>query len=175
MTYETFLQQILDLGIKPTWYLPEDLEENRYLNGKDYYVDHSWNSDNYYEYKKYNKKTNKVLPTPPVRYISVTWETGGTSGGDWRDDSEVHAFTNYEPVPELEDFDKILEHFTPTIGFLKYKRLMASCVETSSWTVNEYYGNSSNKMAKYVDLEKLYNELNKDELLGSTSSVQIQG
>ena len=94
-------------------------------------------------------------------YISVSWRTGGLSGGScWDDGSkDVHYATEGDPPEELELLDTLLEKVKPDIGFLQYKALCAKVVHHDSYSVGEYYGNYTNYAVKYVAIPELYEYL----------------
>jgi hypothetical protein len=84
--------------------------------------------------------------------------TGGMSGGGYGEDCASHAYVNDNPGPiELLELDAILEVVWPEITYLQYKALVREAgVKTESYTVNEYYGNSTNYVYMTVKLGDLY-------------------
>ena len=71
--------------------------------------------------------------------ISPSWRTGGTTGGSWQ------GGTSNVPL-DAEDrpawLEEIFEQVMPEITFLKFRKLQRKVVD-HSYTVNEYYGNST--------------------------------
>lgn len=107
---------------------------------------HSWETD---------KK-----PIEPM--IGIQWSTGGVSGGSCWDtgDDDPHYHTSGEPEEELTQLDTILEHFSPNISFLQYKKLCQELIERGEHRENEYYGNYTDYAHKFIRLRRLYSYLN---------------
>ena len=55
--------------------------------------------------------------------LILRWETGGTNGeGNWLEgDCRSRSYATGTPEPLWEDLDTILEHFCPTITYLRYR------------------------------------------------------
>jgi len=100
---------------------------------------------------------------------------GGTRGiGSWgsgdRDEGDSQSYSNPEGVQEATTeydscFDKIMMIFCPNISFLPYKMIYSEVTKRDTYSQNEYYGNSSNKLVIYCILEDLYNSMTKMGLI----------
>jgi hypothetical protein len=116
------------------------------------------------DYSYYNKKTK----SKGEDQISVSWTTGGVTGGscwDTGDEPDRHRPVRGEQEPEFEALDLILGHFCPAIGFLQYKNLCAGIIKTDSQTQNDYYGNYTEVGIKFCVIKDLYTELCARELI----------
>ena len=131
MTYEAF-KLIITEQLKITTYIENDKTE--------------------YDYKYRGQKN----ASGGSNFISVSWATGGFSGGSCWDDSNPRPYTSHEQPKELSDLDLIIGEFCPEINFLTYKKLAHALVETFTYCENEYYGNSTDYAGKKCDLRKLY-------------------
>lgn len=110
--------------------------------------------------RRYGHKAEEPVPKDPHLYVE--WSTGGVSGGscwDTGNDNNTHGYTNNEPPPELESLDAVLEAVKPDLTFLQYKRFTARLFKTDTWTVYEYYGNSTDYMVKMVRVRDLFDSL----------------
>jgi hypothetical protein len=89
--------------------------------------------------------------------------TGGVSGGSCFDEGledPHHGYTVEHEDPEIEGLDAVLAELCPQITFLQYKRMVKeACFKTKTRQDNDYYGNHSDYVYKYVRLEDLYNGL----------------
>jgi hypothetical protein len=94
-------------------------------------------------------------------FLYVQWSAGGISGGSCWDEGEQdnHYRTAGEPEPQFDDIDEVLTELCPDLSFLQYKKLMAKVVKQGIYTVNEYYGNSSDYGYKVVNLQELFDAL----------------
>jgi hypothetical protein len=138
---------------------------------------------NYDEFKAELKRIDLDVPTPEkkasgynrVEYGGLTlinnkpafvnsWHVGGSSGAGYWGDEDLHSYVTGEPEPEWADLTKVLEHFCPSITFLKYKKLM-TITKSDSWSRNDYYGNETNYSYRYVFVENLFRFLNDDGLI----------
>jgi|SRR5690349_4354210 len=95
--------------------------------------------------------------TPTVVKLKIDWTIGGMTGGSCWDDGETdnHRPVSADPEPELEELDKLLEVFCPTITFMQYKRLSQALIKRDTYTDYEYYGNYYEKAVKFVVLSDL--------------------
>lgn len=131
MTYEKFLEKILDAGIE--WKTP-------LLNA---------------HYRYYRPKDWKPEYGPDQLYVE--WETGGVSGGSCWEDSDPRPYTIRDVrEPEFKDLDKTILLFWPTIGFIQYKDLVNELVKYGDYSEHEYYGNCTNYSTKTVALKDLH-------------------
>jgi len=111
------------------------------------------------KYSKCSRKTEATLEAKDA-FLYCDWSGGGISGGSCWDTGEQdhHSHTEGEPEPEFEDLDNFLIEICPKMGFLQYKKLLQN-LERDSYSVNEYYGNSSTTCYKVMNLHKLYEAL----------------
>ncbi len=90
--------------------------------------------------------------------IYVKWTIGGIGGGSCWDSSRAsHHAIDAEPEPEFSALDSILEKFKPDISYFEYKKLLSKVLKTREYSYNEYYGNCTNTMEKYIYLDDLFN------------------
>jgi len=137
MEYDDFILKCIELA-------PSEIKELG-LN-TDYPWSSRWETVSSY-YRKNYKETKYVL--------RVEWDTGGYNGGScWGGVAE--GYSSGKPAAEFKEFDQILEHFVPTLSFLQYKNLYNTVISYGSYTVSEYYGNSTNYSYKEIELKKLY-------------------
>jgi hypothetical protein len=95
-------------------------------------------------------------PAQETPAVYIQWQTGGMSGGScWGTEATP---CGGEEKPDFKDLDTILEHFTPKITFLQYKKLDKLIKETEH-SVSEYYGNYSDYKRNYIILKELYETL----------------
>lgn len=113
---------------------------------------------NVLDHKKSSSRYSSGAKTSQEHWIYAQWVSGGTGGGSCWDngDEDRHYAISGEPPQELVDLDKILEAVAPNISFIQYRVLERTCVETSSYSEDEYYGNCTNYGVKECCLEKLY-------------------
>jgi hypothetical protein len=153
MTYERFCEELKSLGLDVP--APQKAPKRSPF------------SDTYYGYmsvqlvypeRKWGEKTDDTNQIPA---LVLRWTTGGTSGGSCWDDGEHdnHYSREGEPQPDWDDLHKILEHLTPLLPFLQYKKLM-KLVRKDSYTENEYYGNSTTYAVHLMEIKPLYEFLN---------------
>jgi len=117
------------------------------------------------EYSR-RKNENKDLDniTPYVLYNEES--IGGTRGGScWNDgESDNHyGYTNSKGAIDCkkrfdEMFDAIVTKIYPDISYLKYKSL-SSIIKNTEKSEYEYYGNSTDYIIMYVEVEEFYNKL----------------
>jgi hypothetical protein len=93
--------------------------------------------------------------------LSVSWNTGGASGGSCWGDDPVEYTTN-ETQPDFEKLDDLLMLTCPNLPFHIYRDLCDICIQHSDYTYREYYGNYSEYSMVWVDLKNLY-EFLKDQ------------
>lgn len=87
-------------------------------------------------------------------------ETGGAHGGScWGDGARAYSVGSPQPV-EIKALDTILERINPNITLLKYRKLASQKIfDTHESTNNEYYGNYTNYIQKYVKVGDLFDAL----------------
>jgi hypothetical protein len=96
-------------------------------------------------------------------YLYSSWTCGGVSGGScWGSDS-LHPRTP-DPEPEFESLDTLLTELCPKITFLQYKKI-AKLEQQDSYTIDEYYGNSTEIAFKTIKLRDVYEQLKEMKLL----------
>jgi hypothetical protein len=90
-------------------------------------------------------------------------QVGGTRCSSWdldSGDNDSHGYTIAEADPNLNILDDVLSDICPNITYLQYKKLIVEAsVQTQKTSVNEYYGNSSDYLQKYVLLGNLYDAM----------------
>jgi hypothetical protein len=146
MTYEGFLKNL------------------KLLDKKDYEKIVESNSNYHDKYRK--DRWSKISSIPNEdKIIEISWETGGVSGGSCWDDSDPQPYTASNIEPEFDSLRGILEKICPEISYLKYKKLMSECLETSTYTYNEWYGNCTNYAIKRIKLKKLYDWFIKEGII----------
>jgi len=143
MTYKEFEEKVLDIISK------SDYKDQWEEVGYSYY---GWEPIKSWSGKKYTK-TKHVL--------REEWYVGGYTGGNCWDDTEPYYERSSDTPKELVLLDEILNQLKPDITFLQYKQLVASVVEHGSRSQSEYYGNSSDYESVSVDLQNLYNYIDK--------------
>lgn len=85
----------------------------------------------------------------PVEYLYTKDCVGGYSGGScWGGEATYHR--NDDLKAEFTDLDEFLEKIFPDISFLKYKSLKNTLVKEFEHCENEYYGNSSEYVIKFI-------------------------
>lgn len=89
--------------------------------------------------------------------IKIEWITGGVTGGNcWNDD----GFCSLGSQPEEDiDLEPLVSAICPGLTFLTYQKIMKRVLNSSTYTVNEYYGNSSDYAVKTICLIDLYDAL----------------
>lgn len=93
--------------------------------------------------------------------IYIKWCSGGISGGScWNTGNATYYSMDGEIEPEFTDLDTILTEIKPDITFLQYKKLINGLITSDSYSVNEYYGNSSTYTYKKFNLKNLIIKLN---------------
>ncbi len=100
----------------------------------------------------------KAMPTME-NYLHGEWNIGGSTGGD------SPRFEPGDPPGDIDSLDAILEEICPDISFLRYKNLIKEVVVSETYSVNGYYGDSSEYIRKYCNLQTLYNALAERKLL----------
>lgn len=103
-------------------------------------------------------------PAEITDYLYVSWTSGGTRGGGcYGTEPEPRE---PDPEPDFEDLDMILGKVCPNITFLQYKSLMKKVeIESDSYTIDEYYGNSTQTSYKAILLKNLYDALTEASLI----------
>lgn len=95
---------------------------------------------------------------------SDEWSTGGSYGNCWNDSIDVYEAD--EPLTEFKEFDDLLTTICPDISFLTYKKLKQISCSLGERHEKDYYGgNGSNYAYHKCNIEVLYNELVKLELI----------
>lgn len=87
--------------------------------------------------------------------IYIEWTTGGVSGGSCWDSSNPQPYTSSETEPHFEELDDLLQELRPNLTFLEFRRLESKCIHSYTYSVTEYYGNSTNYAIKFVVLDEL--------------------
>ena len=59
----------------------------------------------------------------------------------------------------------ILESICPAVSFIQYKNLYNTLVKYDTYSVGEYYGNSTNYAYKVIDLQELFDYLKERGLI----------
>lgn len=118
------------------------------------------------DYHEFKKKAEEILEHPVEDDISVSWITGGKSGGScWGTSNEDYYDVAPEQPKELEELDKILEVFCPRITYLKFKKL-TRIIEKKEWQdIPDYYGNYYASAGLSLNLQALYDFLVEEELI----------
>ena len=98
-------------------------------------------------------------------YIYESWTAGGVMGGSCWSDSKADQPVEPELEPELSELDIILEAICPSIPFLTYKIMSSKIVKRETKNEGDYYGNSTIKGYKYVNLRELYDFLVEKEII----------
>lgn len=99
---------------------------------------------------------HRVEETEP--YLEVSWVTGGVGGGNcWGDVADLPVEPDEEP--EFDSLDKIVEALVPNLSFLQYKQLSQTCLERSTDSDGDYYGNVTYRARKTLYLQKLHQKL----------------
>jgi hypothetical protein len=87
---------------------------------------------------------------------SDSWCLGGNYRDCWGGDYLIGS----SPLPaSYQEFDALLEQICPNITFMQYKKIYNSCVETDTYTENDYYGGSTSHGYFRCNVETLYNKL----------------
>ena len=90
-------------------------------------------------------------------FIYVRVETGGYSGGSCWDDSDPQPYETYETLPtDFPVLDGLVRGIRPNLTDTERNFMYLELVVEESYTESEYYGNSTDYMYKYVDLQKLH-------------------
>lgn len=92
---------------------------------------------------------------------SRSWSMGGTYGNYLGDHGTVDA----DSPLEFEEFDTLMEHISPDITFLKYKKIMRECCRVDTKGEGDYYGGHTTHASHVCDLNKLYSMLVEMEIL----------
>lgn len=112
----------------------------------------------------YNRRQSQITDKPR---LYVEWSTGGISGGSCWDTSNPEPYTSNDPPKDLGILDAILENMCPTISFLQYKVLYNTLVKYDTYSVGEYYGNSTDYANKQIDLRALFDYLVEKQFIQS--------
>lgn len=86
---------------------------------------------------------------------SQRWSTGGSWADCWGNEGSIEG----EPPKEFEELDNLLGKICPSITFLQYKKIRATCVETETCSSPDYYGGCEHFAYWVCDLKKLHNML----------------
>lgn len=145
MTYKEFYEKIADIGNVSAYV------SNLYKYGSDLTPRDPYG----YSYYKNKNKADEV------ECLYVEWYTGGYSGGNcWNDTTPTYSSSSCKPE-ELKVLDEILAYFCPKITFLEYKTLTNTLLHSGSYSISEYYGNSSDYSYYYVVIKDLYDYMSK--------------
>ena len=121
-------------------------------------------SEQGFKSKVYKMQLDNYVQDGNKSYLYLEWCVGGREGGNcWGGSADliVEAY----PEPEFAPLDELLSNICPQITFLQYKQLCSNCIELSTRTQNEYYGNVYHYSAKKIYIDVLYKFLNKNGLL----------
>ena len=88
----------------------------------------------------------------PVIY--TRWVKSGYSGGGYGDECIPQPFMSEPPEDRFKILDIILEKLKPQITYLQYKKINELWDE-NNYSEDEYYGNSSDYVIKFMLLSKL--------------------
>ena len=111
---------------------------------------------------------NKPVGPKPTLYIYAEVETGGASGGGWRDEDDASDYSTNNNIDDTgcQDLDSLFGEICPDITFLKYKNLLKRIGwNKDSYSVNEYYGNHTDYDVKFISAKELYDVLNVEGII----------
>lgn len=128
----------------------------------DFTGDGNLEEKHYNENFRWHREDNKVVEKPR---LIVEWSTGGYSGGSCWDDSDPQPYDSKESPKELVILDAILKVICPATSFLQYRMLTDTLVKYDTYSIGEYYGNSTDYARKTVDLQELFNFLKEEGLI----------
>lgn len=118
----------------------------------------SWNTVDMDRYVYHSRFSKKEREEDNKDVILVSWSTGGYKGGScWGGKAEPYTSDEKEPDFPIED---ILEKVAPQITFLKYRTLSKEIdndIVTLEYTLDDYYGNSTDYKVKFILIDSLYN------------------
>lgn len=106
-------------------------------------------------------RTSKSLPENSFEHLCFyeKWTSGGITGGScYPDDSGCMSPIESEPEPELDSMTGFLLFLNPTLTLVDYQQICLKIIY-DSYSVNEYYGNSTVYSVKYMPLTDLYDAL----------------
>lgn len=112
--------------------------------------------ESYYDRHDYSGRNVEKINKPR---LIVKWSPGGVSGGSCWESSDPQPYTTNEKPGELSILDSILEEIYPQMSFLQYRALSNQLIKFDSWSVGEYYGNSTDYCSKTIDVKDLYDYL----------------
>jgi len=115
-----------------------------------------------WQYRKGKKEVELPDNKIPV-YLYAEACIGGMAGTGYDGTLENRPSTNPEGTLEVQrdfdyQFDSIVEKICPDILFLKYK-ILASIIQSTSYTTNGYYGESSIYTVLYIKLRDMWKKL----------------
>lgn len=148
MTLKEFKNKIVDIAADSD-YSHQYRELGR---KKSFHISYPNDWEPTYSWGTYDEKKN---------VIQAEWETGGVSGGSCWDSSNPREYTSDNDPEELTLLDCILESIKPDITFLEYRQLEKAVIKSTSRTECEYYGNRTDYKSLTVEIEDLYNYMNK--------------
>ena len=134
--------------------LVKDIERPSEMSGlvaKDYY-------NNTFKNQHYDENFE-------LNFIWMVHETGGVSGGSCWDDSDPQRYYKDDDIPEFLAFDEVVTKVVPNLPYLHYKVICSEFVKEIEYIDEEYYGNCTDYVIKYVSLCDLYNYLIEHNLL----------
>jgi hypothetical protein len=149
MDYQEFLKTLKDADVDINPYLPFSI-------------------DSLFLYKRARRRgIDDGIVAPDSEHLAQYWTTGGACGGNcWNDADPESVRVSADPTPtSFKDFDAALEVVCPNMTFLQYKRLEATVVQTDNETHYEYYGNYKTYGYRIVMLKRLFEELQKMNLI----------
>ena len=134
--------------------LVKDIERPSEMSGlvaKDYY-------NNTFKNQHYDENFE-------LNFIWMVHETGGVSGGSCWDDSDPQRYYKDDDIPEFLAFDEVVTKVVPNLPYLHYKVICSEFVKEIEYIDEEYYGNCTDYVIKYVSLCDLYAYLIDHDLL----------
>ncbi len=139
----TFIEALIDAGIDV------DLtygEEKKWVYGKDHYLSH------------------EEIVEPGIVVLKEKWEIGGVEGGNCWERGGNRLYNTNISDPGFPILDQVLETFAPQLLYSQYKELLKVVYLIDERDV-EYYGNYTNYKIRYIEVEDLYDFLDKNGLI----------
>ena len=112
--------------------------------------------------KNVYRYSDNTIDAPKV-FLMNHYATGGTHGNG--DHASIPYTKDPSEFPSFSSWEQTLCMFWADLPYLGQQRLEEAIKTSVSWTVNEYYGDSSNYIAHMIDLEKLFKVLKKENRL----------
>lgn len=112
--------------------------------------------------KSYSFSATDTENIPNV-FLMIHYATGGTHG-DGHGSSTPYQNSPAD-FPKFDAWEQVLCMFWPELPYLGQKKLEEAVITNESWSVNEYYGDSTTYMSHMIDLEKLFKVFKKENKL----------